>query len=75
LILHVLRESRGVAQAVSEDDIREGTARLAAASGVDVAPEGGCAFACAMRLASSGWLRASDEVVIFNTGSGVSYRG
>ena len=74
LILRALRESSGDAESVSEDEIRRGTARLSHASGIDAAPEGGCAFAVAAVLAREGRLRADEEVVIFNTGSGASYR-
>lgn len=74
LILRALRESGGDAAAVSEDAIRSGTARLARASGIDVAPEGGCAFAVTEMLLHSGRLDRDAEVLIFNTGSGASYR-
>lgn len=74
LILRALRESRGAAVAVSEAAIRDATRRLAQLSGVDAAPEGGCALAAAESLADAGRLPRDAEVVIFNTGSGASYR-
>ncbi|HUF26285.1 MAG TPA: threonine synthase [Gemmatimonadaceae bacterium] len=74
LILRALRESAGDAEAGSEEDIRSATARLARSSGIDVSPEGGCAFAVAERLVRDGRLAGDAEVVIFNTGSGASYR-
>jgi threonine synthase len=74
LILRVLRESGGDAAAVDEDEIRAATSRLARSSGIDAAPEGGCALAAAGALAAGGALGARDEVVIFNTGSGAPYR-
>jgi threonine synthase len=74
LILRALAESGGDAAAVSEDEIRRGTATLASASGVDAAPEGGCALAVLERLVRERRLAADAEVVLFNTGSGVSYR-
>jgi threonine synthase len=74
LILRALYESQGEARSASEEAIRDGTKYVARASGVDVAPEGGCAWAVAMTLAREGFLGAADEVVIFNTGSGASYR-
>ena len=40
----------------------------------DAAPEGGCAFAVTALLRRDARLRADAEVVIFNTGSGASYR-
>ena len=74
LILRALRESDGHAHAVSDDAIRVATARLAKASGIDVCPEGGCAFAVTEQLAAAGRIPRDAEVVVFNTGSGASYR-
>jgi threonine synthase len=74
LILRALRESGGDAHAVSESAITQGTVRLAYASGVDASPEGGCALAVTAELASAGRIPADAEVLVFNTGSGASYR-
>ena len=45
LILRALRESGGDAAAVSEQAIRDDTLRLSRSTGIDAAPEGGCALA------------------------------
>jgi threonine synthase len=74
LILRALRESGGDALAVSEQAIVEGTRRVSHALGVDVAPEGGCAFAVTEQLLAAGRIPRDAEVVVFNTGSGASYR-
>jgi threonine synthase len=74
LILRALRESNGEAHAVSEDAIREGTLKLSRASGVDAAPEGGCALAVTEQLLAAGRIPRDAEVLVFNTGSGASYR-
>jgi threonine synthase len=74
LILRALYESDGDAAAVGEDEIRAGTAELARASGIDAAPEGGCAVAVTRKLVREGRLRRDAEVLIFNTGSGAGYR-
>jgi threonine synthase len=74
LILRALRESKGDAFAVSEDDIRDATLRLSRGSGVDAAPEGGCALAVAEKLVAAGRIGPDAEILIFNTGSGASYR-
>jgi threonine synthase len=74
LILRALRESSGDAVAVSEATIRDATRRLAHLSGVDASPEGGCALAVAESLAAARRLPRNAEIVIFNTGSGASYR-
>jgi threonine synthase len=74
LILRALYESHGDAAAVSEDAIRRDTLVLARLTGVDAAPEGGCALAVTRLLVATGRLDANSEVVLFNTGSGASYR-
>jgi len=74
LILRALRESKGDAAAVGEDAIRGGTQRMAQTTGVDAAPEGGCALAVLERLVYEERVPHDAEVVVFNTGSGASYR-
>jgi len=74
LLLRALRESDGAAVAIDDTVTRAQTARLSAATGVDAAPEGGCALAALEVLVARGILGPSSEVVLFNTGSGASYR-
>jgi threonine synthase len=74
LILRALRESGGDAGSASESEIRGGTARIARSTGIDAAPEGGCALAVCERLVREGRLSRDAEIVIYNTGSGASYR-
>jgi len=74
LILRAVRESGGDAVAISEDDIRAATAELTRQTGVDAAPEGGCAFAVLEQMAKDGRIERDSDVVVFNTGSGSSYR-
>ena len=74
LILKALYESHGDAGAVSEDTIRTQTLRLSRASGVDAAPEGGAALGVLQQLVVESRIAADAEVLLFNTGSGASYR-
>lgn len=74
LTLRTLRESAGDAEAVSEERIRSGTFLLASKSGIDAAPEGGAALEATRQLVAAGRLAPESEVVVFNTGSGASYR-
>jgi threonine synthase len=74
LILRVLYESHGDAEAADEPSIRDATASLSHATGVDAAPEGGCALAVCRQLVSAGRIARDAEVVLFNTGSGAGYR-
>ncbi len=72
--LRTLRESNGGAFAANEDEIRAGTFRIASACGIDAAPEGGCGLVVAKKMVDAGLVAADAEVVVFNTGSGASYR-
>jgi threonine synthase len=74
LILKALRESEGDAEAADEAEIREATFEIAGRTGIDASPEGGCALAVCRRLVAAGRLARDAEVLLFNTGSGASYR-
>jgi threonine synthase len=74
LVLRCLRESGGDAESGSEEEIREFTAHLSSSTGIDAAPEGGAALFVTARLVREGRLSADSEVVVYNTGSGASYR-
>lgn len=74
LILKAVKESGGDAVAVSEDAIRTGTAQIGRETGIDAAPEGGAALAVLDAMVADGRIPGDAEVVVFNTGSGASYR-
>lgn len=74
LILRALYESGGDAASASEEAIRRDTLRLSRSSGIDAAPEGGCALAVLDQLVRDGRIPRDAEVLVFNTGSGASYR-
>jgi threonine synthase len=74
LCLRAIRETAGVAVAVEEAAMVEGTRALARRSGLDICPEGGAAWAAAEQLRESGWIRPGESVVVFNTGTGLKYR-
>jgi threonine synthase len=74
LILKAVYASDGLAASVSEEIIYADTLRLSRASGVDAAPEGGAALGVLDKLVREGRIGADAEVVVFNTGSGASYR-
>jgi len=74
LILRAVRESGGDAVAISEEAIKLSTQALANETGIDAAPEGGCALAVLQEMARDGRITSDSEVVVFNTGSGASYR-
>ena len=47
--------------------------RLGRAEGIFFCPEGAACVAALRRLAESKWIGSGDEVVIFNTASGLKY--
>ncbi len=73
LILRALRESRGLALAVSDDAMLDGVRQIAEAEGLLTAPEGGATLAALQQLLREGSLAADDTVVLFLTGSGYKY--
>ena len=75
LMLRVLRASRGGAVAVPDRAMADWVALLGADTGIFAAPEGGAAAAAVPLLRERGMLDPEDEVVLFNTGSGLKYAG
>ena len=75
LILRLLRRSGGGAVAVPDGEMEEWVREMGAATGIFGAPEGGATAAAVPRLRRMGLIGAEDEVVLFNTGSGLKYVG
>ena len=75
LILRALRESGGGAVAVADGQMEEWVRIMGAATGIFAAPEGGATAAAVPRFREMGLIHARDEVVLFNTGSGLKYVG
>lgn len=73
IILDVLKQSGGTAVAVSDGEIMDALRWWAANEGVFAAPEGAASLAAYRRLRTSGFLKAADRVVLFNTGTGLKY--
>lgn len=73
LILRALRESGGGAVAVPDAEMAAAAAELGEREGVDAAIEGGATLAGARRLAEAGKLREGETVVLFGTGSLLTY--
>jgi threonine synthase len=75
LMLRILRESQGGAVAVSDGAMAEWVGKLGADTGIFAAPEGGATAAAVPLLLERGMIAPEDEVVLFNTGSGLKYAG
>jgi threonine synthase len=73
LVLNAVRESGGTAIAISDEEMLDAGADLAADEGIFAAPEGAACVAAAQKLLESGFLKPSDRMVLYNTGSGLKY--
>lgn len=73
LILRGIRESEGAAIAVADEEMGRWTEIVGRLTGVFCAPEGAATAAAVPVLRDRGILSADDEVVLFNTGSGLKY--
>jgi threonine synthase len=74
LVLRAIRDTSGEAGSASEDEIRAATKLIASHTGIDAAPEGGCGLAVLVDLVRQGRVDPTSQVVLYNTGSGASYR-
>jgi threonine synthase len=73
LVLNAVRESGGTAIAVSDEDMLEAGVQMASDEGIFAAPEGAACVDAAARLLRSRFLKSTDRIVIYNTGSGLKY--
>lgn len=73
LILRGIRDSGGAAIAVSDADMRAAVEQMGRTTGIFAAPEGGATLAAVPMLIEQGYLSADEEIVLFNTGSGLKY--
>ncbi len=73
IILDVVRQSGGTVISQTDDEIFASIQDWGSNEGILLSPEGAAATAAYDRLIENGFLKASDRVVIFNTGSGNKY--
>jgi len=73
LMLRAIRESHGTALSVGDDEMLAEIPRVGKAEGIFFCPEGAACVAALRRLVEQGWINPSDEVLIFNTASGLKY--
>jgi threonine synthase len=73
LVLNAVRESGGAAIAVSDSEMLDAGGQLASTEGIFAAPEGAACVAALARLLANGFLKRTDRVVLYNTGSGLKY--
>jgi threonine synthase len=73
IMLEILRESGGVALALTDAQILASLRDWAQNEGIFLSPEGATATAGYDHLLASGFLKPEDRVVLFNTGAGLKY--
>lgn len=73
IILDILKKSGGTAVAVSDDDIMSALFEWSRDEGLLAAPEGAASLAAYKVLLGNGFLKPTDRVVLFNTGTGLKY--
>ncbi len=73
IMLEILRESGGVAVALSDEQILASLVDWGKNEGVFLSPEGATATAAYDHLLKTGYLTPKDRVVLFNTGGGLKY--
>jgi len=74
LMLRAIRESGGGAVAVNDAELSRRATEISRLEGLDLSPEGGASLAAAAQLLEAGAIKASEHVVLFNTGAGWLYR-
>ena len=74
LMLRILRHSRGTAVTVTDAEMMEDIRLIGATEGIWAAPEGAATVSALRKLLKSGFIEPAEEVVLFNTGSGLKYQ-
>jgi threonine synthase len=73
LILGMLRQTKGTALTVTDEEMLHAGRELASLEGIFAAPEGAATVIAARKLAASGWIAPQESAVLFNTGTGYKY--
>ncbi len=73
LILSMLRQTKGTALTVTDEEMLHAGRELASLEGIFAAPEGAATVIATRKLAASGWIKPEETVVLFNTGTGYKY--
>jgi len=72
LILSMLRQTKGAALTVTDEEMLDAGKELASLEGIFAAPEGAATVSATRKLAASGWIKPEETVVLFNTGTGTN---
>ena len=73
IMLKILNASKGTAIVASDNEMMSDARRMMELEGLFVCPEGGATLTALRKLVDSRFIKPEDEVVLFNTGSGLKY--
>ena len=73
MILSMLRQTKGTALTVTDEEMLHAGRELASLEGIFAAPEGAATVIATRKLAAAGWIKPEETVVLFNTGTGYKY--
>ncbi|MDK1029763.1 MAG: threonine synthase [Anaerolineae bacterium] len=73
IILDDLRASKGTAVAVSDQALLSSQDKLGRLEGIFAAPEGAATLTALEKLIEEKWIQPDEQVVLFNTGTGLKY--
>jgi threonine synthase len=73
IMLDILRRSHGIAIAVSDEEMLADVRQAGEKEGLLMAPEGAATLSALRKLRNSGFVKPRDEVVLFNTATGLKY--
>lgn len=73
VILKVLRESKGTALTISDEEMSIALKEIARHEGMLIAPEGAALWQAYKKLKATGWVKSEEKVLLINTGSGYKY--
>ncbi|MHA2175366.1 MAG: threonine synthase [Candidatus Hodarchaeales archaeon] len=73
LILEAIRESKGTAVAINDDEIIGAMKNMAKREGIMLAPEAAAPYAALKYLQESNFLKGEESIILFGTGSGLLY--
>lgn len=73
LILKAVRESKGTAIAVSDDELMADVRLVSRLEGIFACPEGAATISALRKMVDAGEVDRDERVVLFNTGSGLKY--
>ncbi len=73
LIIRAIRESKGFAMSVSDEDIMEARDRVAKIDGCFLCPEGAATMTAYEKALSSKLISKNDKVILFNCATGLKY--